>query len=104
MSDNPLTEILAGLTPLDKKVDARFDALSGDVSRLRTELSARMDALSNQFGFLRDDNETTFHAADRATRINRDVNQSFNDQLASMARLIRTLDSRVRTIEDGNAA
>ena len=115
MSDNPLAGILAGLTALDTKINARFDALdtkinarfdalAGDVSKLRTELSARLDALSNQVGFLRDDNQTTFHVADRATRINQEVTQSFNDQMAAMTRLIRTLDSRVRTIEDGNAA
>jgi hypothetical protein len=121
MSDNVLAEILAALTALDRKIDAldanagtrltvldtrltaldtRLDALAGEVTKLRTGLSERLDHLSNEVGFLRDDNQTTFAAADRATRINQDVNKSFNEQLASMVRQIRTLDNRLRTLEE----
>jgi outer membrane murein-binding lipoprotein Lpp len=101
--DDPLAEILARLTAIDVKVDRvneKVDRLEGQVTKLRTELSARIDNLADKVGFLRDDVETTFDAADRATRLNQDLNKSFNDQLSAMVRQIRTLDSRVRTLED----
>jgi outer membrane murein-binding lipoprotein Lpp len=103
MSDSLLREILAKLTTIDGKVDelaARVSRLEEQVIKLRTELSARIDNLADQVGTLRTDTETTFHAADRATRASQDFNRSVNDQLSAMVRQMRTLDSRLRVLED----
>src|ERR1700712_1917319 len=105
MSENALGEILAKLTSLDAKVDtlgkgvdtlgARVDQLDIAQTKMRVGIMGRIDELSDQVRFMRDDIETTFNTADRSGRIDQDHIRSLDEQLASMVRQQRLLDSRL---------
>jgi chromosome segregation ATPase len=94
----------ARVAALEQRVGALEERLGGlDTSStaLRVDVMDRMDRLQNSLGAIQEDITVNHAAADRAMRLARGYRDQMNDienQLASITRLVHTLQVQVRTL------